>query len=118
VIKQMEEFQAVGKERFEAVAAATAQFSKGMQEVMTEAAEQAREGYAGAVKLSFATLEKLLQARSVEEAIRIQSEAARTAQESVAAQSRKSTDLFAKYLNACLSPLAAASATDGARRAG
>ncbi len=108
--KHIEELQAAGKERFEAAAAATAQFSKGMQEIIAEAAEQAREGYAGAVKLSFTTMEKLLQARSFEEAIRIQSEAAKTAQESAAAQAKKATDLFAKYV-ACFQPFAQAAKT-------
>jgi hypothetical protein len=100
----LEAFQDFSKQQIEAFTAASATFTKGLQEIAAESTDYSKKAFAA----GSAVLEKLLGARSVEAAVQIQSEYAKQAYEGFVAQSSKFSELYAKVASDALKPVTSA----------
>jgi hypothetical protein len=107
----LEEIQKFGKQQFEAATAATASFSKGLQDIATETTDYSKK----AIAANTSVVEKLLGAKSVETAIQIQTDFAKTAYEGFVAQATKVGELYAKLAKESFKPLEAAYAKAAAK---
>jgi phasin family protein len=107
----VEELQKFGKQQFEAVTAATTSVSKGIQELAVEATDYSKK----AIEANTAAVEKLLGAKTLENAIQIQTDFAKTAYEGFVAQATKLGDLYAKLAKEAFKPLETAYATASAK---
>src|ERR1700685_952875 len=87
-----EDFQKFSKQQIESVPAVTSSVTKGLQEIAVESTDYSKKAFAE----STAVMEKLMGAKSVETAIQIQTDFAKTAYESFVAQVRKKNKLFGK----------------------
>jgi hypothetical protein len=95
-----EEIQKFGKQQIEAVTAKSASLTKGLQEIASESSEYSKKAFAA----SSAVVEKLLGAKSVETAIQIQSEFAKSAYEGFVAQATKINALCTKLATEAFKP--------------
>lgn len=102
-----EEFQKFSKQQLEAVNAATATVTKSLQEIAAESSDYSKKAFAA----SSAVVEKLLGARSVESAIQIQSEFAKSAYEGFIAQASKINEIYVKLASEAFKPVETALAT-------
>jgi len=102
----VEDFQKFGKTQFEAMTAATTTVSKGLQEIATESSEYSKQSIAA----SSAVMEKLLGAKTVETAIQIQTDFAKSAYESFVAQASKIGELYSKVAKEAFKPVETAMA--------
>ena len=107
----IEEIQKFGKQQLEAATAATATFSKGLQEIAAETTDYSKK----AIAANTSVVEKLLGAKSVETAIQIQTEFAKTAYEGFVAQATKIGELYAKLAKEAFKPLETAYAKVAAK---
>jgi phasin family protein len=107
----VEEMQKFGKQQFEAATAATTSLSKGLQEIAAETTDYSKK----AIAANTSVVEKLLGAKSVETAIQIQTDFAKTAYEGFVAQATKLGDLYAKLAKEAFKPLETAYATASAK---
>ena len=80
-----EQFQGFSKQQVEAFTAASATFTKGLQEIAAESTDYSKKAFAA----GSAVVEKLLAARSVEAAVQIQSDYAKQAYEGFVAQASR-----------------------------
>ena len=87
-----EDFQKFSKQQIETVTAVTSTVTKGLQEIAVESTDYSKKAFAE----STAVMEKLMGAKSVETAIQIQTDFAKTAYESFVAQVSKINQLFVK----------------------
>jgi hypothetical protein len=99
-----EQFQGFSKQQVEALTAASATFTKGLQEIAAESTDYSKKAFAA----GSAVMEKLLAARSVEAAVQIQSEYAKQAYEGFVAQASKFSELYTKVASDALKPLTSA----------
>jgi hypothetical protein len=99
-----EDFQNFSKQQIEAFTAASATWTKGLQELAAESTEYAKKAFAA----GSAVYEKLLGARSVESAIQIQSEYVKQAYESFVAQASKVSELYARVASDAIKPVTSA----------
>lgn len=97
----LEDMQKFGKQQLEAATAATASFSKGLQEIATETTDYSKK----AIAANTSVVEKLLGAKNVETAIQIQSEYAKAAYEGFVAQATKVSELYAKLAKEAFKPV-------------
>jgi phasin family protein len=97
----VEEIQKFGKQQFEAVAAATTSFSKGLQEIATETSDYSKK----AIAANTSVVEKLLGAKNVETAIQIQTEFAKSAYEAFVAEATKIGELYARLAKEAFKPI-------------
>ena len=81
-----EDFQKFSKQQLDAVNAATTTVAKGLQEIAAESSDYSKKAFAA----SSAVVEKLLGAKSVETAIQIQTEYAKSAYEGFVARRARS----------------------------
>ena len=102
----VEDFQKFGKTQFEAMTAATTTVSKGLQEIAAESSEYSKQSIAA----SSAVMEKLLGAKTVETAIQIQTDFAKSAYESFVAQASKIGELYSKVAKEAFKPVETAMA--------
>ena len=102
----VEDFQKFGKTQFEAMTAASTTVSKGLQEIATESSEFSKKSMAA----SSAVMEKLLGAKTVETAIQIQTDFAKSAYESFVAQASKLGELYTKVAKEAFKPVETAMA--------
>jgi phasin family protein len=100
----VEDFQKFGKQQFEAATAATQTLSKGLQELAAETTDYSKK----AIAANTSVVEKLLGAKSVETAIQIQTEFAKSAYEGFVAQATKVGELYAKIAKEAFKPVEAA----------
>jgi hypothetical protein len=100
----VEEIQKFGKQQFEAVTAATTSLSKGLQEIATETTDYSKKALAA----NTSVVEKLLGAKTVETAVQIQSEFAKSAYESFVAEVTKLGELYAKLAKEAFKPMESA----------
>ena len=96
-----EDFQKFNKQQLEAFTASTAVLSKGMQELASESTEYSKKAFAA----SSAVFEKLLGAKTIESAVQIQTEFAKSSYEGFVAQATKMSDLFAKVATEAFKPM-------------
>jgi phasin family protein len=99
-----EEIQKFSKQQLDAVSAATATVAKGFQEIAAESSDYSKKAFAA----SSAVVEKLLGAKSVETAIQIQTEYAKSAYEGFVAQASKINEIYVKLATEAFRPVEAA----------
>ena len=102
-----EDFQKFSKQQIETVTAVTSKVTKGLQEIAVESTDYSKKAFAE----STAVMEKLMGAKSVESAIQIQTDFAKTAYESFVAQVSKINQLFVKLATEAFKPVETAIAT-------
>jgi phasin family protein len=85
--------------------------TKGLQEIASESTDYSKKAFAD----SSAVVEKLLGAKSVETAIQIQTDFAKTAYEGFVAQVTKINELFVKLATEAFKPVETAFATATAK---
>ena len=99
-----EEFQKFSKQQLDAVNAAAASVAKGMQEIAAESSDYSKKAFAS----SSATVEKLLGAKSVETAVQIQTDYAKSIYEGFVAQANKINEIYIKLATEAFKPVEAA----------
>lgn len=87
---KVEEFQQYGKEQFDAAVASANTFSSGLQSIATAYGDYAKKSF-GDTK---AFVEKLSGVKSIEKAIELQTEYAKTSYETFVAESQKIGELY------------------------
>jgi phasin family protein len=97
----LEEMQKFGKQQFEAATAATTTFSKGLQEIAAETTDYSKK----AIAANTTVVEKLLGAKSIETAIQIQTDFAKSAYEGFVAQATKFGEIYAKLAKEAFKPI-------------
>lgn len=95
-----EDFQNLSKQQVEAATAFAATFSKGMQEIAAESAEYSKHAMTAGAE----AVEKLLGAKSVETAVQIQTEYAKSAYEGFVAKATKINEIVAKVASEAMKP--------------
>jgi hypothetical protein len=115
-----EDFQKFGKEQLEAVSTVATSLAKGLQTIAAEASDYSKRS----LETGSAYMEKLLGAKTLDNAIQIQSEFAKVAYEGFVAQSTKMSELYASMAKEAFKPVetaiakvqsAATSMTPGAK---
>lgn len=96
-----EDFQKFSKQQLDAVNTATATVAKGLQEIASESSDYSKKAFAA----SSAVVEKLLGAKSVETAIQIQTEYAKSAYEGFLAQASKINEIYVKLASEAFKPV-------------
>jgi hypothetical protein len=99
-----EEFQKFSKQQLDAVNAAAAGVAKGLQEIAAESSDYSKKAFA----TSSATVEKLLGAKSVETAVQIQNDFAKSTFEGFVAQANKINEIYIKLATEAFKPVEAA----------
>jgi len=102
-----EDFQKFSKQQIETVNAVTSTVTKGLQEIAAESTDYSKKAFAS----SSAVVEKLLGAKSVETAIQIQTDYAKTVYEGFVAQATKLSELYVKLATEAFKPVEAAFAS-------
>jgi phasin family protein len=97
----IEDIQKFSKQQLEAVNAAATTVAKGLQEIAAESSEYSKKSFAA----SSAVVEKLIGAKSVETAIQIQTEFAKSAYEGFMAQANRITEIYAKLAAETFKPV-------------
>jgi hypothetical protein len=95
------EFQKFGKEQLEVASSVAASIAKGFQTIATETTFFSKKS----IDSNSAYVEKLLGANSLDKAIQIQSEYAKSAYEDFVAQATKIGDLYADLAKQALKPV-------------
>jgi hypothetical protein len=103
---QIENVQKFGKDNVEAALKSFSAVSKGVQEVVVEAADYAKKSF----EQGSAAFEKLLGAQTVENAIRIQSDYVTASYEGLVAQSKKVGDIVTNAAKEAFKPYEAVAA--------
>ena len=108
-----EEFQKFSKQQLDAVNATAASVAKGLQEIAAESSDYSKKAFAS----SSATVEKLLGAKSVETAVQIQTDFAKSAYEGFVAQANKINEIYTKLATETFKPVETAFAKATAKPA-
>jgi hypothetical protein len=101
MFKNIEDLQKFSKEQLEAATAATTTWSKGLQQIATEAGDYSKKSFEAHSGL----FEKLLGAKSIDKAFEIQSEHAKRSYENFVAQSTKIGELFTNLAKESFKPV-------------
>jgi phasin family protein len=96
-----EEFQKYGKEQLEAATSVAANLAKGFQTIAAETTDYSKKS----LENNSAYVEKLLGAKSLDNAIQIQSEYAKTAYEGFVAQATKMGELYTNLAKEAFKPV-------------
>jgi phasin family protein len=97
----VEDFQKFGKQQFDAMTAATTTLSKGLQEIATETTDYSKK----AIEANTAVVEKLLGAKTLDTAMQIQTDFAKSAFEGFVAQTTKLGELYSKLAKEAFKPV-------------
>jgi phasin family protein len=97
----VEDFQKFGKQQFDAMTAATTTLSKGLQEIATETTDYSKK----AIEANTAVVEKLLGAKTLDTAMQIQTDFAKSAFEGFVAQTTKLGELYSKLAKETFKPV-------------
>jgi phasin family protein len=95
-----EDFQNFSKQQVEVATAFASTLSKGLQEIASESAEYSKH----AMSASAEAVERLLGAKTVESALRIQSDYAKSAYEGFVAKSTKINEIMVKVASDAMKP--------------
>jgi phasin family protein len=95
-----EHFQTLSKQQVEAMTAFASTMTKGMQEIAAETADYSKH----AMTASSEVMEKLLGAKSVETAIQIQTDFAKSSYEGFVARSTKINEILTKVAAEAIKP--------------
>ena len=101
MFKNLEDFQKFGKEQLEAATVASSAWTKGVQQIATEATDYSKKS----LEASSGMMEKLMGVKSVEKAIEVQTEFAKHSYESFVAQSTKFGELFTNLAKDSFKPV-------------
>ncbi len=104
MFKNIEDFQKFGKDQLEAATETASSLSKGVQAIAVEATDYSKKS----LETSSALIEKLLGAKTLDTAIQLQSEYAKTAYESFVAQATKFGELYTNLAKEAFKPVEAA----------
>jgi len=99
-----EDYQKLGKEHIEAATAAATTFAKGWQTIAAEATDYSKRS----LENGSAYVEKLLRANSLDSAVQIQSEFAKTSYEGFVAQVTRITELYSDLAREAFKPVESA----------
>ncbi|ODR97290.1 hypothetical protein AUC70_13455 [Methyloceanibacter stevinii] len=99
--KATQDFQKLGKDNYEAVVKSYGQMNKGFQDIGTSFTDYTKQAFADAT----ATFEKLVGAKSLEHAIEIQSQYAKTAYETWMAEMTKIGEMYASVARDAYKPV-------------
>ena len=99
--KATNDFQKLGKDNYEAVVKSYGQMNKGFQDIGARFTDYTKQAFADAT----ATFEKLVGAKSLEHAIEIQSEYAKTAYETWMAEMTKISEMYASVSRDAYKPV-------------
>ncbi|MGO9007620.1 MAG: phasin family protein [Beijerinckiaceae bacterium] len=99
-----DEFQKYGKEQLEAASTVAASLAKGLQTIAAETTDYSKKS----LENSSAFIEKLLGAKSLDNAIQIQSEYAKSAYEGFVAQATKIGELYTNLAKEAFKPVESA----------
>lgn len=97
----MDALQTMSKQQIEAVTAFTSTLTKGLQELATESADFSKHSMAAGAE----TVQKLFGAKSIETAIQIQSDYAKSAFEGFVARSTRMNEMVGKIASDAFKPL-------------
>lgn len=100
MLKNMEMIQKYGKSQVEALTNASSTFTKGLQQIAEETAGYSKKQF----ETSSAAFQELFGAKTVEQAIEIQTNFAKTSFESLVAQSSKVGELYTSLVKEALKP--------------
>jgi phasin family protein len=103
MVKNFEDFQTVGKENMDAALKSFSALSKSGQAIAVEIADYSKKTFED----STAALEKLFGVKSVDKAIEVQTEYAKTAYESFVAEATKLGELYADLAKESYKPFEA-----------
>lgn len=101
MFKNIEDFQKFGKDQFDAMAAVSANLTKGVQQISTEATDYTKKYFENAN----AAAEKLIGAKSIESAIEVQTDFAKSSYEAFIAQSKKMGELYTSLAKDSFKPV-------------
>ena len=90
MIKDFDQFQAMGKDSFEASVASATALTKGFQDIATEVADYSRKSF----EESTAVVEKAFAAKSFDKALEVQSDFAKVAYEAYVGQMTKIGEMY------------------------
>jgi hypothetical protein len=96
-----DEFQKFGKEQLEAATTAAASLAKGLQTIAAEATDYSKKS----LESNSAYIEKLLGANSLDSAIQIQSEFAKSSYEGFVAQVTKFSEIYSTLAKEAFKPV-------------
>ena len=96
----VEEFQKYGKEQFDAAMASANTFSSGLQSIATAYGDYAKKSFEDAKSF----VEKLSGVKSIEKAIELQTEYAKTSYETFVAESQKIGELYSDLAKQAFKP--------------
>ena len=111
MLKGFEEFQKVGKDGFDAAVRSFGEMNKGFQAIAAEVTDYSKKAFAANTQV----VEKLLGAKSVETAIQIQTEYAKSAYEGFVAQASRINELVVKLATEAFKPVETAIANVNAK---
>lgn len=95
-----EDFQNFSKHQVEAATAIASTMSKGLQEIAAEATDYSKSSMSAGAEV----VEKLMGAKSVETAMQIQTEFAKSAYEGFVARATKMNEIFTKLATEAMKP--------------
>jgi phasin family protein len=98
---KFEDFQKFSKQQMDAMSAVASTVTKGLQELAAESTDYSKKAFAANTEV----VEKLLGAKSVETAIQIQTDFAKTAYEGFVAQASKINEIFVKLVTEAFKPV-------------
>ncbi len=104
---KFEDFQKFSKQQMETVNAVASTMTKGLQEIAAESTDYSKKAFAA----NSAVVEKMLGVKSVETAIQIQTEYAKSVYEGFVAQATKINELCVKMATEAFKPVEAALST-------
>jgi len=99
-----DEFQKFGKEQLEAVSSVAASLAKGFQTIAAETTDYSKKS----IESNSAYMEKLLGAKSLDNAIQIQSEYAKSTYEGFVAQATKISEIYTNLAKEAFKPVESA----------
>jgi len=100
----LEDIQKFGKDQFEAASATAATLSKGVQEIASEVTEYSKKSLEDSTSL----VEKLLGVRSLDSAIQIHSDFAKSAYEGWVSKATRFGELYANLFKEAFKPIESA----------
>ena len=98
---KFEDFQVYGKEHFDAAVASAGTFTKGFQAIATAVSDYSKKSFED----SSAYVEKLASVKSIDKAIEVQTEYAKSAYETLIAESTKIGELYTDLAKEAYKPL-------------
>jgi hypothetical protein len=101
MMNKFEDFQKSSKEQIEAATAAATTVAKGLQGIAAEATEYSKKSLEGGSAL----VEKLLGVKTLDAAIQIQSDYAKSAYEGFVAQATKFSELYTNLAKEAFKPM-------------